>query len=99
MILIKIHKAYRPVVAICDKELVGKSFQEGKKKIDLRKNFFDGVELETKELVKQIHKMQIEDATFNIVGKKSIELALKEKIISKKGIIEIEGIPVALILM
>jgi len=33
--LIKVHDAYRIIVAVCDKELFGKQFREGKKKIDL----------------------------------------------------------------
>lgn len=40
-----------------------------------------------------------EDATFNIVGKKSIELALKHGIVLKEGIKEIHGIPFAMILL
>ena len=31
--LVKIHKSCREVVAICDKDLLGKEFHEGKKKI------------------------------------------------------------------
>jgi hypothetical protein len=41
----------------------------------------------------------MEDATFNIVGKKSIDAALKAGIITKKGIAKIKDTPFALVLM
>ena len=97
--LIKIHKAYRPVVAICDKALIGKTFKEDNKKIFLRENFFQGEEKTKEELIKEIKRQQIEDATFNIVGEKSIQIALDCGIISEKGIKKIQGVPIALVLM
>lgn len=43
--------------------------------------------------------MEKEDATFNIVGKESIEAALEARIISKAGIFLIDNVPIALGLM
>ena len=40
-----------------------------------------------------------DDATFNIIGKKSIKTALEAGIISKEGIKKIQNIPFALIVM
>jgi hypothetical protein len=40
-----------------------------------------------------------EDATFNIVGKEAIKIALEEGIILKEGVSEVAGIPFALKLM
>jgi hypothetical protein len=40
-----------------------------------------------------------EDATFNIVGKESIKTALEAGIIKESGIIKIQDIPIALILL
>ena len=37
-----------------------------------------------------------DDATFNIVGKESVNAALKAGIIEKEGIIKIKGIPHAM---
>ena len=38
--LIKIHRAYRDVVAICDSELIGKRFEEGKFQLEIKEDFF-----------------------------------------------------------
>jgi len=43
--------------------------------------------------------MAQEDATFNIIGKESVNTALETGIISKEGIKEINGVPFALVLL
>jgi len=97
--LVKIHKSYRDVVAICDSELLGKKFQQGKLQIDLNGEFFNGEEKSESETLEIIEDIAREDATFNIVGDKSCRLALKAGIIDKKGIKKISGVPVALVLL
>ncbi len=96
---IKIHEAYRSIVSLCDSELIGKTFSEGMKQIEIKPGFFQGEEKNKEEIVKILKDMEKEDATFNIVGKESVDCALKAEIISKEGIMEIDGIPMALILM
>ena len=96
---IKIHEAYRKIVAIADTDLIGKSFSEGIKQIEIKPSFFQGEEKSKKEAIKILKDMEKEDATFNIVGKEAIETALEARIISKNGIIKIQGIPIALGLM
>lgn len=93
---VKIHEAYRKIVAICDSDLIGKTFTQGIKEIEINPNFFDGDEKTKEELIKILKDMDKEDATFNIVGKESIQTALETGIISKEGIITIENIPIAL---
>lgn len=96
---IKIHKSYRDVVAVCDSEILGKYFEEGTNQLDIKESFYKGDELSEKEALKRIKDMAKEDATFNLVGKKAIELALKASIIEEQGIKKISGIPYALVLM
>ena len=96
---IKIIEAYRNIVAIADKELIGKQFEEGKKILNVKESFYDGELLETNELKEILQIQKKEDATFNIVGKKAIDLALEENIIHKDSVGEIAGIPYAIILL
>jgi len=96
---VKIHSSYRTVVAICDSELLGKKFEEGKLQLDLSGEFFNGEDLSEEQVLAMIEDEKTEDATFNIVGEKAIELALKAGIIKKEGIIRIQGIPTALTLL
>lgn len=96
---IKIHSSYRKVVAIADSDLIGKKFEEGKKQLDVRENFYKGKEVSKEEVLKTIKMQAIEDATFNIVGKESVAAALEAGIIKKEGILKIKGIPFALTLL
>lgn len=97
--LIKIHKAYREVVAICDSDLIGKMFEEGIRVLEVRENFYKGDEKSEQETIEIMQDLAKEDATFNIVGKKSCDCALKAGIISKEGIKQVQGVPFALILL
>lgn len=97
--LVKTHQSYRVVVSICDKELIGKNFEEGNKQLDLTGEFYKGEE-KTEEQVKEIiEDMKTEDATFNIVGEKACKTALGLGLIKKSEILKIQNIPIALILM
>ncbi len=99
--LVKIHSATRYVVAICDSELIGKKIfdEDGIRQIDLSGNFFMGEERNEKGVLEIMADMRREDASFNIVGEKSCELALKSRLIQKEGIIRIGGVPIALTLL
>jgi len=97
--LVKIHKSYRNVIAICDSELIGNKFEQGNMQLDLTGEFFNGEELDESAVLELIKDEKTEDATFNIVGEKSVQLALKTGIIDKQGIKKIQGIPVALTLL
>ncbi|MDP3881719.1 MAG: DUF424 family protein [Nanoarchaeota archaeon] len=96
---LKIHKSYRHVVAICDKELIGKKFEEGKRQLDIKESFFKGQEVNEEECLKIISLEVREDATFNIVGEKSIKTAIKAGIIAPESVAKIEGVPFTLTLL
>ena len=96
--LIKIIQTYRDVVAVCDKELIGKRFEEGKFQLDVKENFFNGDETDEKKAIEIMEQMSMKDSTFNIIGKKSVNTAIKAGIISKEEIRKIQDIPFALIL-
>ena len=96
---IKTHEAYRTIVALCDSDLIGKTFEEGIRQIELTTNFFQGEEKTEPEILEIIETGCAEDYTFNIVGEDSIKVALKSGIIDNKGIVRIQGIPIALVLL
>jgi len=97
--LVKIHKSYRDVVAICDSELLGKTYEEGEKILEVRESFYNGGEKSEQEVMQIMKDMNREDATFNIVGKNSVNAALKAGIIKKEGIKKVKDIPFALVLL
>ncbi len=96
---IKIHQGYRKTVALCDSELIGKTFEQDQKQIEINPNFFKGEEISQEKAIILLKNLEKEDATFNIVGEKAVQTALKSKIIKQEGIITIDNIPVALVLL
>lgn len=99
---VNIIKSYRDIVAVCDKELIGKKFEEpfegGIKQLDLKENFYKGEESDRDNVKEIMKKMVQEDATFNIVGKDSVAAALEAGIISENEIGKIKEIPFVLVL-
>lgn len=89
MIYVKIHKGSGEVIAVCDEDLIGKKFSEGKLCLDVKEDFYKG-ELVDEDKCKEILKNA---ANLNIVGKNSIGIALKEKIIDESSIIKIKEVP------
>lgn len=93
MICIKIHNSYRSVVALCDSELLGRRFEEGKRELFLRENFYKEEEKDLDTIVSIIKNQMREDAIFNIVGEESINAALKAGLITERNIDSIDNIP------
>jgi len=96
---IKIHESYRKIVALCDSDLIGKTLEQDIRQIEIKPGFFEGEEKPKQEIIKILQEMNQEDATFNIVGKESVQTALEAGIIKEHGIIKIQDIPVALVLL
>ena len=94
MILVKIHEDRgREVIAVCDSDLIGKGFNEGKLHIEITENFFKGKEMQKDILIKMLKSC----SNLNIVGKESIKLALEAKVIEKESVIKIKGIPISMV--
>jgi uncharacterized protein len=96
---IKIHSSCREVVAICDTELLGKQFEEENKQLNIKESFYKGEEVDEEKIINLIKDLTKEDATFNIVGEKSCEAAIKAGIITKNSIGEIDKVRYALVLL
>ena len=95
-ILVKVHEYYRKIVAICDAELLGKKFEQDLMQLEVNKDFYGGEELSEKEIDALLEDFVREDATFNIVGERSVDAAVRAGIIGEAGIIRIHGTPHAL---
>lgn len=89
--IVKIHKKEeKTIIAVCDKELVGKRIEEGDKQLDLSSDFYNGEEIkDTMEIGDLLRNADI----INLVGERSIKIGLDEGLIDKKSIIRIKNIP------
>lgn len=87
---LKIHQSRdRRIVAICDKNLIGKKLKKGDLEINITERFYKGDELSEEEILKILSEAE----NINIMGEKSINFAIKHKFIKKSAVITIEGIP------
>jgi len=89
-IAMKIYKVRGEVmVAACDRELLGRKFEEGELTLDVKESFYY-----ESFVTEQTFLNSMKIATIaNLVGERVISLAIKEGFIDKDGIIKIEGVP------
>ena len=85
-------------MAICDSDLLGKKFEEDLLQLEIKENFFKGEDFPEEKIIEIMQDMLREDATFNIIGEKSVKAAIKAGIISENEIKKIQDIPFVLIL-
>jgi hypothetical protein len=91
--IVKIHKNHenQMLVSVCDDNLIGKRFEDGKKQLDISIDFYNGDEKTDEEAADIMRNCYM----VNIVGEKSVNLALREQIISRESIKTICDVPYA----
>lgn len=80
---------YEVVVAVCDEGLIDKVLDKKGKKIKVSKNFYGGQLVDENMAVKFMKNATIG----NLIGKEVVELADKNRFISKENVILIDEIP------
>ena len=94
MIYLKINRTgQNEIIALCDKNLIGKSFCEKDLTLNITERFYKGKLTDEKEILRILKDAK----NINIVGKDAIKLALKSEIIDKSNIIKIKNIPHAIV--
>ena len=76
------------MVAVCDKELLGKEFKEGKLRLKVNPNFYKGQLLSLDDAVEEIKNSSIA----NIVGNKVISKILEIGLVHESAILQISGV-------
>jgi hypothetical protein len=77
------------ILAVCDKELLGKVFEEGKKHLDLSADFYEGETMDEDMVQSYLKKAYI----INAIGKNAVGCCLKAGLIEKGSTKEILKIP------
>jgi hypothetical protein len=88
----KIHEtAKMRIVAVCDKDLIGKVLEDEGKCLDLDKyrSFYIGEDVEEARVKAALKEF----GSANIVGKKAVDIALDLGLVEKEGIMYIKKIP------
>ncbi len=86
-------KVYREgkdiIVACCDDDIRGKTFEEGELVLHVKESFYCGELLEGPELCSLIEKA----AVVNMVGKKVVKLAVGAGLIDKRNVLKVNEVP------
>ena len=77
------------LVSICDKDILGKRFKEGRLKIYITEDFYRGTLVPIGEAIKTLESATIA----NLVGKNTVSYAIKEGYVNKDSVIYIQGVP------
>ncbi len=86
MFRLKIYRVRGEIlVAVCDSELVGKTFKEGDLKIEVKESFYGDKDVGEEEVKRALRMATIA----NITGKRAVELAIKLGIIDKENVLKI----------
>ncbi|MFW9935756.1 MAG: DUF424 domain-containing protein [Candidatus Thorarchaeota archaeon] len=77
------------IVAICDQNILGQSFEEGDRCIHINERFYKGKLVSVEEGLAAMGKATIA----NIVGENIVNEALKAQLIHERGVIRIQNVP------
>jgi hypothetical protein len=92
MMYLKIHKVSGEVmVAICDCELLGKTFDEGELCLSVEAAFFGDEEATAQEVAKALAGATIA----NMVGERAVACAIETSCIDGENILRVDGVPTA----
>lgn len=77
------------MLGCCDKELVGKTLRQGEIEFHVKESFYKG----TDTTAKQMQELAEEADSINLIGKKTVQIAIEKEWIKKEDIITIDRIP------
>ncbi|MDI6883594.1 MAG: DUF424 family protein [Hadesarchaea archaeon] len=75
------------LVIVCDAELLGKKFKQGKFKLEVKKSFYDGEETSVEECISALRGATIANLVGSIVGH-----AVKAGIIERKNVLHFQKV-------
>ncbi len=86
MFRLKVYRVRGEVlVAVCDSDIVGKTFREGDLKIEVKESFYGERDVGEEEVKRALRMATIA----NITGKKAVELAIRMGIVDRENVLRI----------
>ena len=77
------------LIGACDEELLGKRLKEGKLRLHVKKTFYGGRLVDEKTF-----EAYLKEATIaNLVGKRTVECAIKMGYVNPRCVLYIQGVP------
>jgi len=73
------------LVAVCDEEVLGETFEEGELSLTVTEEFYGGDEVDENAVVESLARA----AVANIVGTRAVELAVEEGFVDEANVLEV----------
>jgi len=80
------------LVNVCDEELLGKEFRERGAVLSVKEEFYGGVPVDEDVAADEMKRADI----LIVIGKRAVELALRERVIHPAAVLSIGGVPYAM---
>jgi hypothetical protein len=80
------------LVNICDEELLGREFREKGIVLSIKEEFYKGTTVDEDMVIDEMKKADI----LIVIGKRAVDIAIREKIIHPFAVLEVEGVPYAM---
>jgi hypothetical protein len=77
------------LLAICDREIIGKTLREGKIVFHVKDEFYNGGKVTIEDAMNMIENSTI----VNMIGKNCIEKAISKGYVHPEAVLRIEGVP------
>jgi len=87
---LKIHRTEEHIlVAVCDKEILGKKISDGELEVEISERFYKGKIAARKEVLEALESATVA----NLFGEKAVACALESGFIDGQNVLRINGIP------
>ena len=83
-----IKDAKHTLVAVCDSNILGKTFREGKLKLEVKEDFYKGVPSSIPDALREIRSADIA----NLAGNNIVDAAVQEGFVDPSAIVRVGGI-------
>lgn len=77
------------LVSVCDRDVLGETFENGEVSITVSEEFYGGEEAETAEVATTLARASVA----NLVGERAVSLAIVEGHVEEANVLEIDGTP------
>jgi len=87
---LKIHEVDgKKLVAVCDRALIGRSFEDGEISVEITERFYKGEIASRSEVISVLRDAQ----NINLFGERAVACAIESGIIGEEAITRVAGIP------
>ena len=75
------------LVAVCDDDVLGETFEDGPVSLTVNEEFYGGEEVDEENVVESLTRAQVA----NIVGTEAVDVAVEAGIIDEANVLDVDG--------